>query len=167
MIEFLLQPGQRLFARYPVGHPALHRADDGRGPEAPSEVDDGPGEVPGAHPDVGVGIGEAQLSGQPTGAGPHGGELKSVLAQQRAEFHRMDVVRVGGEELDRIESRLRRLGATLCEASVEDEGTASGFGDETDGDRGTNHGADRGGENGARCRFRTCDPLRVKQVLYH
>ena len=25
----------------------------------------------------------------------------------------------------------------------------------------------REGEDGARCRFRTCDPLRVKQVLYH
>lgn len=22
-------------------------------------------------------------------------------------------------------------------------------------------------ENGARCRFRTCDPIRVKDVLYH
>jgi hypothetical protein len=23
------------------------------------------------------------------------------------------------------------------------------------------------GEDGARCRFRTCDPFRVKEVLYH
>lgn len=30
-----------------------------------------------------------------------------------------------------------------------------------------NVGPNRGGEDGARCRIRTCDPFRVKEVLYH
>jgi hypothetical protein len=152
LVEFFLQPSERLFPGDVAPPASLHGTNDGRRAKAAGEINNRADEVAGTDADVGIGIGEGELAANPAGAGAHRRELEVVLSEQTAQGHAVEIIGVRWEDFHGVETVFLGLGEAGCESVVEDERTRARLRHEANGNGGADHFPIRalhGGDGGA------------------